>query len=107
MVGARPVFVDIRPDTCLMDVNQVESAITPRTRAILPGTPSRTVCRHGAASRSWLLADRIPVIEDCAQASGATYCGRKAGSLAEMAAFSFYPSKNLGCYGDGGACGNR
>lgn len=102
MAGARPVFVDIRPDTCLMDVSQVETAITPSTRAILPvhlygqcvdmDSLLAVAARHG-----------IPVIEDCAQASGATYCGRKSGSMGEMAAFSFYPSKNLGCYGDGGA----
>ena len=102
MVGARPVFVDIRPDTCLMDVEQVEAAITPRTRAILP------VHLYGqCADMHPLLAigrrRGIPVIEDCAQAHGATYGGRKAGTMGLIAAFSFYPSKNLGCYGDGGA----
>jgi dTDP-4-amino-4,6-dideoxygalactose transaminase len=102
MVGARPVFVDIRPDTWLMDVNQVEAAISPRTRAILP------VHLYGqCADMAPLLATGrrrgIPVIEDCAQAHGATYGGCKAGAIGAMAAFSFYPSKNLGCYGDGGA----
>ncbi len=102
MTGAQPVFVDVQPDTCLMDVGLVEVAITRRTKAILPVhlygqcvdvDPLLAVAaRHG-----------IPVIEDCAQAHGATYRGRKAGSIGLMAAFSFYPSKNLGCYGDGGA----
>ena len=102
MTGAQPVFVDIRPDTCLMDVGLVEAAITPRTRAILP------VHLYGqCADINPLLAlaarHASPVIEDCAQAHGATHRGRKAGSMGQMAAFSFYPSKNLGCYGDGGA----
>ena len=102
MTGARPVFVDIEPDGCLMDVSLMESAITPRTAAILP------VHLYGQCVdmyRLSALASRhgIPVVEDCAQAGGATYRGRKAGSLGQVAAFSFYPSKNLGCYGDGGA----
>ena len=102
MTGAWPVFVDIRADTCLMDVALVEAAITPRTAAILP------VHLYGQCVDMDPLLDLarrhgIPVIEDCAQAGGATYRGRKAGSMGLMAAFSFYPSKNLGCYGDGGA----
>lgn len=102
MAGARPVFVDVRPDTCLMDVAAVEAALTPATAAILP------VHLYGqCADMDPLLAVAarrgIPVIEDCAQAQGATYRGRKAGTLGLLAAFSFYPSKNLGCYGDGGA----
>jgi dTDP-4-amino-4,6-dideoxygalactose transaminase/glycosyltransferase involved in cell wall biosynthesis len=102
MVGARPVFVDIHPDTCLMDVGQVEAALSPRTRAILP------VHLYGqCVDMDPLLAlaarYNIPVIEDCAQAHGATYRGRKAGTMGTAGAFSFYPSKNLGCYGDGGA----
>lgn len=102
MTGARPVFVDIRSDTCLMDVDQVEAAITPQTRAILP------VHLYGqCVDMDPLLAlagkHGVSVIEDCAQAHGARYRGRKAGSMGQMAAFSFYPSKNLGCYGDGGA----
>lgn len=101
MIGARPVFVDIQPDTCLMDLHLVEAAITSRTAAILPVhlygqcvdmDPLLTVAAHHG----------IPVIEDCAQAHGALYKGRLAGSMGLMAAFSFYPSKNLGCYGDGG-----
>jgi dTDP-4-amino-4,6-dideoxygalactose transaminase len=102
MAGARPVFVDICPDTCLMDVAQVEQAITPRTRAILP------VHLYGqCVDLDPLLAvaqkHNLPVIEDCAQAHGALYQGRHAGTVGQLAAYSFYPSKNLGCYGDGGA----
>lgn len=102
MVGAQPVFVDIQPETCLMDVDLVDMAITPRTAAILP------VHLYGQCvdmDPLLALASRhgIAVIEDCAQAHGARYKGRQAGSMGLMAAFSFYPSKNLGCYGDGGA----
>jgi len=102
MIGARPVFVDIDPNTCLMDVTQVEAAITPQTRAIIP------VHLYGqCVDMDPLLVianeHNIPVIEDCAQAHGATYKGQKAGTMGLLGAFSFYPSKNLGCYGDGGA----
>jgi dTDP-4-amino-4,6-dideoxygalactose transaminase len=102
MVGARPVFVDIYPDTWLMDVGQVEAAITPRTRAILP------VHLYGQCVDMAPLLDigrrhSLPILEDCAQAHGPSYDGHMAGTLGQMAAFSFYPSKNLGCYGDGGA----
>ena len=102
MTGARPVFVDIHSETCLMDVAQVEAAITRHTRAIVP------VHLYGqCADMEPLLALSqrygIPIIEDCAQAHGAQYKGRRAGSIGKLGAFSFYPSKNLGCYGDGGA----
>ena len=100
-VGATPVFVDIEPGTYNMDVTQVEAAITERTKAILPVhifgqcvdmDPLLEIAgRHG-----------IAVIEDACQAIGATYKGKRAGSLAHAAAFSFFPSKNLGCAGDGG-----
>lgn len=100
-VGATPVFVDIEPGTYNMDVSQVEAAITSRTKAILPVhifgqcvdmDPLLEIAeRHGLA-----------VVEDACQAIGATYRGRRAGSLARAAAFSFFPSKNLGCAGDGG-----
>ena len=101
-VGATPVFVDIEPGTYNMDVAQVEAAITERTRAILP------VHIFGqCVDMDPLLeiADRrgLVVIEDACQAIGATYKGAHAGSLARAAAFSFFPSKNLGCAGDGGA----
>ena len=101
LAGARPVFVDIDPDTYTMDVTQIEGRITPHTRAILPVhlygqcadmDPILEIARrHG-----------LVVIEDACQAHGATYKGRKAGSLGTLAAFSFYFSKNLGAYGEGG-----
>jgi dTDP-4-amino-4,6-dideoxygalactose transaminase len=100
--GATPVFVDIDPVSFTMDVNQLERAITPRTKAIIPVhlygqmadmTPILEIAgRHG-----------IPVIEDAAQAHGAEYHGRRAGSLGALGCFSFYPGKNLGAYGEGGA----
>lgn len=101
-VGAIPRFVDIDPATCLMDVGQVEAAITPSTRAIVP------VHLYGQCvdmDPLLAIAERhgLPVIEDCAQATGATCGGHNAGSIGRMGCFSFYPSKNLGCYGDGGA----
>jgi dTDP-4-amino-4,6-dideoxygalactose transaminase len=101
-VGAQPVFVDIEPDTCTIDISQVERAITSRTRAILPVhlygqmahlDPLLEICeRHGLA-----------LIEDAAQAHGAMYYGRRAGAVGRIGCFSFYPGKNLGAYGEGGA----
>ena len=101
-VGAKPVLVDCDPDTFTMDPSQIEAAITDRTRAVLPvhlyGRPAdidaiRAICqRHG-----------LYLVEDAAQAHGARYRGRRCGSLGTLAAFSFYPGKNLGAYGDGGA----
>jgi dTDP-4-amino-4,6-dideoxygalactose transaminase len=101
-VGATPVLVDCDPKTYTIDVGQIESAVTGRTRAILPvhlyGQPAEMdpildlARRHG-----------IEVIEDAAQAHGARYRGRRCGSIGRAAAFSFYPGKNLGAYGDGGA----
>ncbi len=101
-VGARPVFVDVDPETYLMDVDQVEAAITPRSRAILP------VHLYGqSVQMEPLLAiarrHDLAVVEDCAQAHGARHHGRIVGSFADAAAFSFYPTKVLGAYGDGGA----
>ena len=100
--GARPVFVDVDPDTLTMDPELVEAAITPRTKAILP------VHLYGqAADMAPILAIAarygIPVIEDAAQAHGAEYGGRRVGSLGTMGCFSFYPGKNLGAAGEGGA----
>jgi dTDP-4-amino-4,6-dideoxygalactose transaminase len=101
-VGARPVFVEPLADTYNIDPSQIEVAITPRTRAIMPvhlyGQPADMDSILAIAERHGCL-----VIEDAAQAHGALYKGRKAGSLGHAAGFSFYPSKNLGCYGDGGA----
>ncbi|GAM09065.1 daunorubicin biosynthesis sensory transduction protein DnrJ [Geobacter sp. OR-1] len=99
--GGVPVFVDVEPDTFLMDVTQVEAAISPRTRCILPVH----LCGQ-AVDMAPLLAiahDRgIPLVEDCAQAAGAIYHGRKVGSFGTIGAFSFYPTKVLGAFGDGG-----
>ncbi|MGY3604073.1 MULTISPECIES: DegT/DnrJ/EryC1/StrS family aminotransferase [unclassified Bradyrhizobium] len=100
--GAKPVYVDVDPVTWTMDPTLIEAAITPRTKAILP------VHLHG------LMADMDPimevarrhnliVIEDAAQAHGAEYKGRRAGSIGDLGCFSFYPGKNLGAYGEGGA----
>jgi dTDP-4-amino-4,6-dideoxygalactose transaminase len=99
--GATPVFVDIDPITYTMDTTQIESRITERTKAILPVhlygqcadmDPTREIARrHG-----------LVVIEDCAQAHGAEYKGRKAGTMGDVGCFSFYPSKNLGAFGDAG-----
>ncbi|MBL8132623.1 MAG: DegT/DnrJ/EryC1/StrS family aminotransferase [Anaerolineae bacterium] len=99
--GARPILVDIDPDHYTLDVAALERAITPRTRAVIP------VHLYGqAADMDDILAvaarHGLKVIEDACQAHGALYKGRRAGSLADAAAFSFYPAKNLGAYGDGG-----
>jgi len=99
--GARPVFVDVDPSTLTMDPGAVEAAITPRTKAIIPvhlyGRPADMDPIVAIARRHGLV-----VIEDAAQAHGAEYKGRRAGSLGDMACFSFYPGKNLGAYGEGG-----
>jgi dTDP-4-amino-4,6-dideoxygalactose transaminase len=100
--GARPVFVDVDPIYLTMDPSLVEAAITPRTRALMP------VHLYGQAADMDPLLDiarrhRLVVIEDAAQAHGAEYKGRRCGSLGDIAAFSFYPGKNLGAYGEGGA----
>jgi dTDP-4-amino-4,6-dideoxygalactose transaminase len=101
LAGATPVFVDIYPDTCLMDVTQVERKITPRTKAILPvHLYGQTVDMDPLVE----IASRhhLKVIEDACQAHGASYNGRRAGSLGDAAGFSFYYSKNLGAFGEGG-----
>ena len=101
-VGARPVFVDIDPVSYTMDPNKVEAAITPRTKALIPvhlyGQPADMDPLNAIAAKHKLF-----VIEDSCQAHGALYKGRRAGSLATAACFSFYPSKNLGACGEGGA----
>jgi dTDP-4-amino-4,6-dideoxygalactose transaminase len=99
--NARPVLVDIDPATYLIDPANIEAAITPRTKALLPVHLYGQVCdmdpileiarKHG-----------LVVIEDAAQAHGAEYKGRRAGSMGDLAGFSFYPGKNLGAYGEGG-----
>lgn len=101
-VGATPVGVEVDERTYLLDAARVEGAITPRTRAILPvhlyGQPADMDALAALARRH-----RLVLIEDAAQAHGARYRGRRVGGLGAAAAFSFYPSKNLGAYGDGGA----
>ncbi|MBT2383227.1 DegT/DnrJ/EryC1/StrS aminotransferase family protein [Streptomyces sp. ISL-11] len=100
--GATPVFVDIRAEDYLMDTDQVAAAITPRTKALLP-VHLYGQCVDMAPLRE--LADRhgLVILEDCAQSHGARHHGRIAGTMGDAAAFSFYPTKVLGAYGDGGA----
>ena len=103
LLGATPVLVDIEPDTCNIDASRIEAAITSRTRAIMPVSLygqcadmdeiAAVAARHG----------NLPVIEDAAQSFGATYRGRKSCNLSTFGCTSFFPSKPLGCYGDGGA----
>ena len=102
LLGGVPVWVDIEPDTCNIDASKIEAAITPRTRAIMPVSLygqcadmdeiNAIAARHG-----------LPVIEDAAQSYGATYKGRRSNNLSTFGCTSFFPSKPLGCYGDGGA----
>lgn len=102
LLGATAVFADVEEDTANIDVAKIEAAIGPRTRAILPvslyGQPADMDEINAIAARHGL-----PVIEDAAQSFGATYKGRKSGNLSTLACTSFFPSKPLGCYGDGGA----
>src|SRR3954451_8492444 len=96
--GATPVFCDIDPDTFCVTAETVEAAMTPRTKAILP------VHLFGNVAPVPELAELgSPILEDAAQAAGATLDGRRAGALGHAATFSFFPSKNLYCLGDGGA----
>src|SRR6516164_1069936 len=101
-VGAKPVFVDIDPVRRTLDPDELEAAITPRTKAIIPvhlyGMPAEMDRINAIAERHGL-----PVIEDAAQAHGARYRGKRVGQFGKIACFSFYPSKNLGAYGEGGA----
>jgi dTDP-4-amino-4,6-dideoxygalactose transaminase len=100
--GARPVFVDIDPKTCLIDTAKIEAAITGRTRAIMP-VHLYGRCADMDAITEIARRHGLTVVEDAAQAHGAEYKGWRAGSLAPLACFSFYPGKNLGAYGEGGA----
>jgi UDP-2-acetamido-2-deoxy-ribo-hexuluronate aminotransferase len=102
LAGAKPVFVDVEPDTCNIDVSLLEAKITPRTKALMPvslygqvadmSEINAIAAKHGLA-----------VIEDAAQSFGAVYQGRRSSGLSTFGATSFFPSKPLGCYGDGGA----
>jgi UDP-2-acetamido-2-deoxy-ribo-hexuluronate aminotransferase len=102
LLGAVPVFVDIQPDTCNIDPSKIESAITPKTKAIMPvslyGQPADMDDINEVAARH-----HLPVIEDAAQSFGAQYKGRKSCNLSTIGCTSFFPSKPLGCFGDGGA----
>ena len=101
IVGAKPVFVDIDPDTFNLDASKIEAAITPKTKAIIPvhlyGQPCDMDAIMDIAKRH-----NLYVIEDACQAIGAEYKGRKVGSIGHIGCFSFYPTKNLGTMGDGG-----
>jgi dTDP-4-amino-4,6-dideoxygalactose transaminase len=101
LVGAKPVFVDIDPDTLLMDISQVEAKINQHTKAIM------AVHLYGQMVDMYPLMDiakrhNLRIVEDSAQAHGSSYQGHKAGSLGDASGFSFYYSKNLGAYGEGG-----
>ena len=102
LLGATPVFVDVEADTCNIDASRIEAAVTPRTRAILPvslyGQVADMAAINAVAARHGLV-----VIEDAAQSFGASYQGRRSCGLSTWGATSFFPSKPLGCYGDGGA----
>jgi UDP-2-acetamido-2-deoxy-ribo-hexuluronate aminotransferase len=102
LLGATPVFVDIEADTGNIDAAWVEAAITSRTKAILPVSLYGQVADMDAIN-AIAQRHRLPVIEDAAQSFGATYHGRQSGGLSTIGCTSFFPSKPLGCYGDGGA----
>jgi aminotransferase EvaB len=101
-VGATPVFVDVREDDYLMDTDQVTAAITSRTRCLLP-VHLYGQCVDMAPLEELAARHDLAILEDCAQAHGARHHGRIAGSMGNAAAFSFYPTKVLGAYGDAGA----
>ncbi|MCO8058841.1 DegT/DnrJ/EryC1/StrS family aminotransferase [Acinetobacter towneri] len=102
ILGATPVYVDVNPKTYNLDVEKLEAAITPRTKAIIP-VSLYGQCADFDAINAIAAKYNIPVIEDAAQSFGATYKGRKSCNLTTVACTSFFPSKPLGCYGDGGA----
>jgi UDP-2-acetamido-2-deoxy-ribo-hexuluronate aminotransferase len=102
-LGAVPVYVDIDPRTYNIDANLIEAAITPRTKAIVP-VSLYGQCADMDAINAIAAKYNLPVIEDAAQSFGATYKGRKSCNLSTIGCTSFFPSKPLGCYGDGGAC---
>ncbi len=102
VLGAKPIYVDINPKTYNLDVDQLEAAITPRTKAII-GVSLYGQCADYDAINAIAAKHNIPVIEDAAQSFGASYKGKKSCNLTTVACTSFFPSKPLGCYGDGGA----
>lgn len=103
LLGAKPVFVDVEPDTGNINADLIEAAITPRTKAIMPvGLYGQTADMDAINAIANKYGD-LPVIEDAAQSFGATYKGRQSCNLSTIGCTSFFPSKPLGCYGDGGA----
>jgi dTDP-4-amino-4,6-dideoxygalactose transaminase len=106
MTGAKPVFVDIDPSSGLMDPAQIEAKITNRTKVIMPVHLYGRIADMDAIL-SIAKKHGLTVIEDVAQATGATYHGKTAGTMGELGTYSFYPSKNLGAFGDGGAVATK
>lgn len=102
LLGAKPVYVDVNSKTYNLDVEKLEAAITPKTKAIIP-VSLYGQCADFDAINAIATKYNLPVIEDAAQSFGATYKGRKSCNLSTVACTSFFPSKPLGCYGDGGA----
>jgi UDP-2-acetamido-2-deoxy-ribo-hexuluronate aminotransferase len=103
LLGAKPIFVDIDPRSYNIDPTKIASAITNKTKLIMP-VSLYGQCADFDAINAIAKKHNLPVLEDAAQSLGATYNGKKSGNLSEIAATSFFPSKPLGCYGDGGAC---
>ena len=103
LLGGKPVFVDIEPDTCNIDASLIEAKITPKTRAFLPVSLYGQVADMDEINAIAARHGNLPVIEDAAQSFGASYKGRKSCNLSTIGCTSFFPSKPLGCYGDGGA----
>lgn len=103
LLGAKPVFVDIEPDTCNINAALIEAAITPRTKAIIPVSLYGQPADMDEINTLAACHGNIPVIEDAAQSFGAVYKGRRSCNLSTLGCTSFFPSKPLGCYGDGGA----
>ncbi len=103
LLGAKPVFVDIDPKTYNLDPNLLEAAITPKTKVILP-VSLYGQCADYDAINAIANKYKIPVLEDGAQSFGAKYKGKRSGNLTTVGGTSFFPSKPLGCYGDGGVC---
>jgi UDP-2-acetamido-2-deoxy-ribo-hexuluronate aminotransferase len=103
LLGATPVFVDVEPDTCNLDASLIEAAVTPATRAIMPVSLYGQVADMDEINAVAARRGNLPVIEDAAQSFGATYKGRQSCNLSTFGCTSFFPSKPLGCYGDGGA----
>lgn len=103
ILGAKPVFVDVEPDTGNINADLIEAAITPRTKAIIPVSLYGQTADMDAINAIAAKHGNLTVIEDAAQSFGATYKGRQSCNLSTIGCTSFFPSKPLGCYGDGGA----